>query len=519
MEIVDEYADEGKSGKNTTGRPAFRKMMEDIKSGKDSVELVLVFKLSRFGRNAADVLNSLQTMQDYGVNLICVQDGIDSRTEVGKLMISVLSAVSELERENISVQTMSGRIQKAKEGKWNGGFAPYGYNLVDGQLVIAEDEQEVIRIIFDKYVNTSMQIGAIANYLEKHGFKKKIRQNNTRTYFTTHFIKAVLDNPVYCGKIAYGRRKTAKKKGTRNETRIVRQQNYDIYNGIHSPIVSEDLWNAAHKKRTATGTPNIKTHSLEHEHILSGILRCPVCGGPMYGNVNRKKRSDGTYYSDFFYYQCKRGRLENGEKCPYNKQWNQSTINAAVSEVVSSIANNPTFIQLMSKQLNSKINTKSLEKEQEVLNKAIHLKKSAQRRLMDSRDNLDPDAPHFEAKYKDLEQRIDLLYDELSELNNEYTEICDRIESVIKEKISLDNIYKYLKLFNKFYDKFSDIEKKTFMQNLIERIQINEDRSENGQFLKRIDFKIPVYFGNEETKTISWDNETTVETVVALERR
>ena len=71
-------------------------------------------------------------MQDFGVNLICVEDGIDSSKDAGKLMISVLSAVAEIERENIRVQTMEGRIQKAREGKWNGGFAPYGYKLVDG---------------------------------------------------------------------------------------------------------------------------------------------------------------------------------------------------------------------------------------------------------------------------------------------------------------------------------------------------------------------------------------------------
>ena len=56
-------------------------------------------------------------MQDYGVNLICVEDGIDSSKEAGKLMISVLSAVAEIERENIRVQTMEGRMQKAREGK------------------------------------------------------------------------------------------------------------------------------------------------------------------------------------------------------------------------------------------------------------------------------------------------------------------------------------------------------------------------------------------------------------------
>ena len=62
-----------------------------------------------FGRNAADVLNSLQYIQDYGVNLICVEDGIDSSKDSGKLTITVLSAVAEIERENILVQTMEGR--------------------------------------------------------------------------------------------------------------------------------------------------------------------------------------------------------------------------------------------------------------------------------------------------------------------------------------------------------------------------------------------------------------------------
>ncbi len=122
--IVGEYSDEGKSGKSINGRPEFLQMLEDIENNKDGVSFVLVFKLSRFGRNAADVLSSLQKMQDYSVNLICVEDGIDSSNDSGKLMISVLSAVAEIERENILVQTMEGRKQKAKEGKWNGCFAP-----------------------------------------------------------------------------------------------------------------------------------------------------------------------------------------------------------------------------------------------------------------------------------------------------------------------------------------------------------------------------------------------------------
>lgn len=153
--VAGEYSDEGFSGKNIQGRLEFQRMLKDIQDGKDDVSYVLVFKLSRFGRNAADVLNSLQLMQDFGVNLICVEDGIDSSKDAGKLMISVLSAVAEIERENIKTQTMAGREQKAREGRWNGGFAPYGYKLVNGDLMIADDEVEIIQIIFDCFIHTN----------------------------------------------------------------------------------------------------------------------------------------------------------------------------------------------------------------------------------------------------------------------------------------------------------------------------------------------------------------------------
>ncbi|NSD50410.1 recombinase family protein, partial [Blautia wexlerae] len=101
------------------------------------------------------------------------------------------------------VQTMEGRKQKAREGKWNGGFAPYGYELVNGELQIAEDEAEIIRLTYDKFIHTNMGISAIAAWLNQHGYKKKKRQNNTLDAFAASFIKGVLDNPVYCGKLAY----------------------------------------------------------------------------------------------------------------------------------------------------------------------------------------------------------------------------------------------------------------------------------------------------------------------------
>lgn len=188
-ESVGTYEDAGKSGKSIEGRLEFNRMMEDIKSGKDGVSFVLVFKLSRFGRNAADVLSALQVMQDFGVNLICVEDGIDSSKDAGKLMISVLSAVAEIERENIGVQTMEGRIQKAREGKWNGGFAPYGYQLIDGKLQINEEEAEAIRVILMNEVERRQLMEALISEIQIY----EDRQSNGQWLKSIKFRLPVLE--------------------------------------------------------------------------------------------------------------------------------------------------------------------------------------------------------------------------------------------------------------------------------------------------------------------------------------
>ena len=118
--------------------------------------LLLFINYPVFGRNAADILNSLELIQSYGVELICVEEGIDSSQTSGKLLISVLSAVAEIERENILEQTMNGRREKARQGLWKGGPAPYGYVLKENRLIVSEEEAKIVQMIFDKYVNTKI---------------------------------------------------------------------------------------------------------------------------------------------------------------------------------------------------------------------------------------------------------------------------------------------------------------------------------------------------------------------------
>lgn len=361
-EIVGEYEDAGKS---IEGRLEFNRMMEDIKTGKDGVSFVLVFKLSRFGRNAADVLSTLQVMQDFGVNLICVEDGIDSSKDAGKLMISVLSAVAEIERENIRVQIMEGRIQKAREGKRNGGVAPYGYSLEKGQLFINEEEAEAIRVIFDQYVHTDVGANGLAKYLENHGIRQIPRQNGKNPLFDAALIRRILKNPVYCGKIAYGRRRTEKVHGTRNDYKLVEQDDYLLVDGLHEGIVSEELWHEAQVKLLAQAKKYEKVnHGKDNKiYLLSGIVKCPVCGAGMYGNKSIKHKADGTKYKDFFYYGCKHRTMLYGHKCDYKKQVNEELLDDAVAEVIAKLVSNPKFVAMMQEKINMKVDASVIEQE------------------------------------------------------------------------------------------------------------------------------------------------------------
>ena len=516
-EIVGEYEDAGKSGKSIEGRLQFRQMMEDVKSGKDNISYVLVFKLSRFGRNAADVLSTLQVMQDFGVNLICVEDGIDSSKDAGKLMISVLSAVAEIERENIRVQTMEGRIQKAREGKWNGGFAPYGYQLVNGRLEINEEEAVAIRTIYDQYVNTDIGSNGISKYLENHGIRKIQRQNGKNPLFDAHLVRLILKNPVYCGKIAYGRRKTEKVHGTRNEYHLVEQDNFLLVDGLHEAIISEEVWNAAQAKLIAQAKKyeHVNKGKNERTHLLSGIVKCPVCGVGMYGNKSIKYKKDGSRYKDFFYYGCKQRNMQRGHKCDYRKQIREELLDDAVAEVIVKLVSNPNFATMMQEKINMKVDTTAIDQEIANYEKQLRQNSSIKSKLMEEIDNLDPDDRHYIRRKSDLDDRLYRMYDKIEELESQLMDARAKKTSIEAEKITGDNIYKVLICFDKLYFTMNDVERRQLIEALIEEIQIYEERKPNGQWLKSIRFKLPII---ENDLSIGLDNDNHVETVVLMSR-
>lgn len=516
MDIVGKYSDEGYSGKNIEGRPAFKQMLNDIKTRKDNVDLVLVFKLSRFGRNTADVLNSLELLQDYGCGLMCSDEPIDSTSAMGKVFISILAAIAEMERENILTQTIAGRVQKASKGEWNGGFAPYGYRLVNGMLEIEETEAEAIRLIYNKFAYTALGYEGVTKYLREHGIKKIPRANGYLTNFSATFVKNVLDNPAYVGKITYGKRKNVKRDGTRNEYHVLRQKEYNIYDGIHEPIIDEKTWQIVQDKRKATAKRTEKKYDLEHEYQLAGIVKCPICGKGLVGNPNRKKKPDGTLYRTYYSYRCNYKDGRRGRKCVFTTQPSEEKINKAVEEVILKLVNNPKFADKIKGLIDAKVDVVDIDNEciklQSIL-KQYNVKKDKLAVQIDELNILDDS---YDIKLMDMQKRLDAMYEKIAEVNRVLEKAVEKRDKTLKEKITGEKVYQYLLVFGKVIDKCTDGEKKKIYNLLIDEVQIFDKEQSDGRWLKSIKFKFPVYYNDDIIDVISWDENSTVETVVLL---
>ena len=519
MYVCGEYTDEGKSGKNIQGRPGFQQMIDDIVERKDDVSFVICFKLSRFGRNTADILNSLKIMKRYGVHLICVKENIDSSLDSGKMMISILGAMAEIERDNISVQTMAGRREKARQGGWNGGIAPYGYVLDGGDLKILPEEAEQVRIIFDKYVHTNLGFTGIARWLNEHGYKKTATTHNSLDVFTESFIEKVINNHTYCGKIAYGKSKTVLRDGSDDEYHRVETDDYMIHEGRHEPIITEEVWEAAQAKKKANGGRK-EPIDKDHQYIYSALLKCPICGKSMYGVPSRGKRrkKDGSLYPTYYAYMCRSGLHVNGIECGFG-QVSCSKIDKAMAGIISQIVNGKNFGGLMSELVKEQISTAETEQELDTAIKAHRQALGLQRKLESELDKLDVMDKHYDRKYESLSRRLDDAFDAIEAAEKKVTDCEARLESVKRQGLTKKSVYESLKLFNECYDSMNDFEKKSFVNTFIESIELYPDKkAREGSYIKTVHFKFPVAYNGEPVYDFSTRKATTDETIVLFSK-
>ena len=330
------------------------------------------------------------------------------------------------------------------------------------------------------------------------------KQGDKSETYDDYFLKKIIDNPVYMGKIAYGRRRTEKKTGTRNEMHVVEQSEFPVYEGIHEAIISEEDWNLAQEKRSKNNYRREKIHDPEHAHILSGILKCPCCGKGMYGNIAKAGRKDKKTR---YYYYCKNTVNATGHKCTFRCNIEQSQIDDVLAKLITAMTREGKFKDAIQDRIGATVDTSDLEKQLSVLNANLHQAEIIKTRLEQQMDNLDVTDIHYDKKISDLQRRLDTQYDKIDEVEEAIADLKSQVYELKKNQIDADSIYGFLNAFNELYAECTDAEKKQFMQAFIERIDIFPERREDGISLDK---------EKSDEHTVTLEKFPTLETVVLL---
>lgn len=223
------YVDNGKTGTNDD-RPEFQKMIQDAKNGE--FDMIVVKRLDRLFQKISLASKYLEILDRCNVKIYSISESFDTATIMGKVMFELLSVFAGLEANLIRDRTINGKRKRSADWYFvGGGFAPYGYSLVDRKLIVNESEANVVRRIFGMYTKEKKGVSEISAILTAEGQpihsvgKKKGKEKSEwmiSTYWSGNFIYKILANTVYYGKYYYWRRSKNKTKEEIDEVTAIK---------------------------------------------------------------------------------------------------------------------------------------------------------------------------------------------------------------------------------------------------------------------------------------------------------
>ena len=470
------YEDEGFSGGNTK-RPKFQEMLSDIKLKK--FDTLICYRLDRISRNVADFSSTLELLQDNNIDFISIKEQFDTSTPMGRAMVYISSVFAQLERETIAERVRDNMLQLAKTGRWLGGQEPFGFKsekiiYIDEnfnerslmKLSPVKDELEVVKLIFDKYLETN-SITQVTNYLQDNLYKGK----NGGDWGTTQ-VKKILSSAIYVisteethnylkslGINVYGEpngngylsyNKTRKMIFDRDITEWI----YAV--AKHKGVIDSKTWLTVqsileknkHKKikRTATGTNNTA--------LLTGILKCSKCGSNMIIKQGHKsKTEEGKRYD---YYVCSKKDNSRGRKCDNKnvradrldsivlrelKNYNKDYLEESLIEILNTATDNSNNINKI-----NKVNLEISEKETSISNLVKQLSS----------------APN-EIVSNYIMEEINKLSNDISEAKKLLEKLKENKETKKNDIDNLNLILDMLNTFNGTFDFIEDIQQKRLM--------------------------------------------------------
>ncbi len=274
-ELVDIYADEAASGTKTDKREDFNRLLADCRKGK--IDRVLVKSISRFSRNTKDCLAALRELMRLGVTVQFEKENIDTGTLTTELMVSVSGSLAQQESMSISQNIRMGYRRRMEQGEFIASSPPYGYrNAGGGRLEIVPEEAEVIRWVFESYLN-GQGIVTIAEEMNRRGVPKK----HGEAAWIPYAVACWLRNEKYTGNTLCQKTFTTGFPYISVKNRGEVDQFY-IENS-HPAIISQEIFDKVQALRKKKKAPA----SAPSKFPLTRKMICGKCGATFYRTVDR----------------------------------------------------------------------------------------------------------------------------------------------------------------------------------------------------------------------------------------
>ncbi len=291
--LPDRYDDGGFTGANMD-RPALKRLMEDVESGK--VDVVVVYKVDRLSRSLLDFSRIMEILDRSNAAFISVTQAFNSSTSMGRLTLNILLSFAQFERETIAERTRDKMGAARRKGKWVGGKPFLGYDIAPGGGALVVNEAEALRVreIFKLYLSTQ-SLQATAEELNRRGITMKqwVTQKGILyggSSFTKSSLHGMLTNVAYIGQVNY--------KGHIAEAEFPAIVDKELFASVQQ-CLKENCQCAGARVRN------------KHHALLGGILRCGHCNAPMtHSHTSRRKNKV------YRYYVCNRASKEGWNKCP-----------------------------------------------------------------------------------------------------------------------------------------------------------------------------------------------------------
>lgn len=449
-EVIDEYVDEGISGKSVKGRPEMKRLIKDVEN--ERFDAVIVWKISRLSRNMLETLMILDKFEEYNVKFISYSENFDTSSPIGRLVLQIMASIAEMERNTLAENVKLGMKQRALEGRWNGGVV-FGYDTVKKQLVINEKEAEVVQLIFHMYAN-GKGLRAISNHLNKAGYKTKRNR-----YFSINGVAQILDNVIYIGKISW-----LKFENWESKRRKGKNPNPILVEGKHEPIISDELWSVVRARRKSK---SFKQRQSNEPFLLSGLLRCPDCGQGMVPSITTYTRKDGTKRKHR-YYVCSDFHNKGSAACRANSIKAYELEEMVIKKIEQLSSNKKKLYKTLTDiSSNSAHSISELNKELEVVEKQLKEMEQLQAKYMEAfeKNTLPIDI---------LQERVQKVSNDKRVLEQKKNEIIIQLGSIDSKVIQPELIEKLLKKFLSVYKQTSRENQKQLLQLIIDNITIKQ---------------------------------------------